>query len=492
MIIKPQPGYQENVLSTSADICISGASAGVGKTFALLLEFTRHTGNKNWGGVIFRRTTPQIRNEGGLWDASMKLYPHLKAVPRESRLEWTFPSGSELKFSHLEYEKDKIDWQGSEIPFIGFDELTHFTEGQFFYLLSRNRTTSGIKPYVRATCNPDPDSWVYELIKWWIDEDTGYPIKERDGVIRYFMKHGSEYVWGNSFEEVYEQCAYIIDEMVEKANESGEQILSPKHFIKSLTFISGSIYDNKELLRANPEYLANLNAQDPETKAQLLDGNWKHVENKTDLFDYYSFIDTFTNDFIPFGKPYITADIAMDGSDKFVIVVWRGFVIVDIIIVDKSDGAMVLDMINEQKQKHFVPDRNICYDNDGVGKYIKGFMKNAIPFSNGGVPIGRENYKNIKTQCYYKLGELINDNSVYIIPEVLQKHYSKTQTVKQRLLQERKCIKKWKLDDDGKKQINPKSEQKIINNGESPDIMDAIMLRAYWTLRKVDLKVTLN
>ncbi len=66
----------------------------------------------------------------------------------------------------MEHEKNCYDWQGTEIAYLGFDELTHFTEKQFYYLLSRNRSVSGVKPYVRATCNPDADSWVAKLIDW--------------------------------------------------------------------------------------------------------------------------------------------------------------------------------------------------------------------------------------------------------------------------------------------------------------------------------------
>ena len=189
--IKPQSGYQEIALSSSADIVIGGAAAFVGKTFALLLDPLRHVNNSKFGGVIFRRTSVQIRNEGGLWDTSMKLYPLLGATPRETFLDWIFPSGSKLSFRHLEHEKNKYDWQGAQIPFLGFDELTHFSESMFFYLLSRNRSDCRIKPFVRATCNPDPESWVFKLIEWWIDKDSGFPILERRGKLRYFIKYGA-------------------------------------------------------------------------------------------------------------------------------------------------------------------------------------------------------------------------------------------------------------------------------------------------------------
>jgi hypothetical protein len=73
------------------------------------------------------------------------------------------------------------DWQGAQIPLICFDELTHFRAHQFFYMVSRNRSTCGVRPYIRATCNPDADSWVANFLAWWIDPETGFPIPERAG-----------------------------------------------------------------------------------------------------------------------------------------------------------------------------------------------------------------------------------------------------------------------------------------------------------------------
>src|SRR6478752_5309567 len=89
-IIRPQPGYQERALSCGADIIIGGAAAGVGKTYTLLLDPLRDIGVQGFGGVIFRRTSTQIRNEGGLWDTSMKLYPFVGGSPKETFLEWEF------------------------------------------------------------------------------------------------------------------------------------------------------------------------------------------------------------------------------------------------------------------------------------------------------------------------------------------------------------------------------------------------------------------
>lgn len=254
---EPQVGPQTDFLNTSdIDIVLFGGAAGAGKTLGLLLDFARSDliTNPEYGGVIFRRTFPQIRNEGGLWDESSKLYPTIRAIARESSLEWLFPSGATIRFAHLQHEKNIYDWQGAQLARVAFDELCHFTKKQFFYLLSRNRSTSGITPQIRATCNPDADSWVADLVDWWIDDD-GFPISDRSGKVRYFIRANDELHWSSNKED-------LID-------------CFPGALPKSFTFIPAKIYDNRILLEKDPGYLANLQALHPIDRARLLDGNWK-------------------------------------------------------------------------------------------------------------------------------------------------------------------------------------------------------------------------
>lgn len=482
-ILKPQQGYQERVLSSPADIIVGGAAAGVGKTFSLLLDPLRDIHVPGFGGVIFRRTTVQIRNQGGLWDTSMEVYPIAKGSPRESALEWDFPKGTKMKFAHLEYEKNIYDWQGAQIPFIGFDELTHFTKKMFFYLLTRNRSVCGVKPYVRATCNPDPESWVYELIKWWIDEDTGFPIPERDGVIRYFMVDGENYIWGDTKEEVLEKAAHIVAEI-------SHTDIDPKEFVKSITFISGSIYDNKELLKVNPAYLGNLLAQDEETKQQLLRGNWKVVLSDKDIYDYYAFLDVLNNlRDVRTAERWITADIALEGSNKFIIGYWEGWELANIEVIPKSKGNEVIDNIAAVAQIYGVNNRNIIYDADGVGGFVDGFIRGAIPFHGASAAIETrdkasnqiitENYQNIRTQCYYRSGLRCSRGDMKISQLVQNKMYDDKMTVRQRLMMERKAIKKDPKTPDGKLKIISKDEMKAKLNGDSPDLFDMIMMREY-------------
>ena len=263
MILKPQKGPQEKFLATSADIAIYGGAAGGGKTYALLLEPLRHMNVDGYTATIFRKNATQITIDGGLLDESMQIYGLLRsAVYKASpKPHWTFNGKARVSFMHIDGDRDLPKWQGSQICYLGFDELCHFSETQFFYMLSRNRSTCGVKPCIRATCNPDVDSWVAKFIAWWIDQDTGYPIPERSGKIRWFFRDTEEITWADSVDELTEML-------------KGNPDFKPE-FCKSVTFIASNIYDNKILLERNPSYLANLHGLGIVEKERLLRGNWK-------------------------------------------------------------------------------------------------------------------------------------------------------------------------------------------------------------------------
>lgn len=257
-IIRPQKGPQEQFLSTIADIAVYGGAAGGGKTFALLMEPLRYINTQDYRAVIFRRNYTQITVSGGLWDESVSLYSGIQgAVSAKSpKYHWSFSGKATLHFDYLGRDEDVQNWQGSQITFIGFDELTHFTEKQFFYMLSRNRSTCGVKPYVRATCNPDADSWVAKFIEWWIDPETGYPIEKRSGKLRYMARQNDALIWGDTKKE-----------LIAKG-------ISPSK-IKSVTFIASTLQDNQMLMQSDPSYLANLEALPLIERERLLYGNWK-------------------------------------------------------------------------------------------------------------------------------------------------------------------------------------------------------------------------
>ena len=82
--IRPQEGPQEAFLATPADGAIYGGQAGGGKSYGLLLEPTRHYNVKGFGGTIFRRTSPEITSQGGLWEESYGIYGGLDGTTNKN------------------------------------------------------------------------------------------------------------------------------------------------------------------------------------------------------------------------------------------------------------------------------------------------------------------------------------------------------------------------------------------------------------------------
>lgn len=243
---EPQPGPQTEFLATEADIAVYGGAAGGGKSWALTYDPIRHIGVKGFAGIIFRRTTPEITNAGGLWDQAGELYPAAGGKGIRGTLDYRFSSKARISFRQLEDPDTVLAYQGSQICYLAFDELTHFTESQFFYMLSRNRSKCGIRPYVRATCNPDP-GWVKtKLLAPWVDEDFKGE-RAKPGEIRWFKRVDGKIKW--------------LNEWTARA--------------KSVTFIPASVFDNKILLEANPEYVDNLEALPTVEQERLLRGNWR-------------------------------------------------------------------------------------------------------------------------------------------------------------------------------------------------------------------------
>ena len=270
--IVPQP-KQNAFLSSCADIAIYGGANYGGKTFALILESLRHLHDKNYRCVFFRRTYPDIFLPGGLWDESLPLYTALGG--RSAWTVWKFPSGAKIQFSHLQHEKDIETWKGSQVTLFCFDQLEEFTDKMLWYIgLSRGRSKANASSYIRATCNPDPDSFLASLLAWWIDENTGYPIAERSGVLRWFYRKNNIIHWFDSKEDAQ---VYAIE----------KNYIDDKGYPEkpvSLTFIASTLKDNPIGMEMNPMYEASLKALAYVDMERLLYGNWKIRESAGNVF----------------------------------------------------------------------------------------------------------------------------------------------------------------------------------------------------------------
>jgi len=210
--------------------------------------------------IVFRRTYPEL--ESSIIDAARQLIPTIRgfehARENTSKHEWTFGK-SRLLFRHMEDDSAALTHRSAEYQFIGFDELTTFTEKQYRTLLSRLRTSRGHRLRIRAASNPGGPGHEWVKRRWapWLDEDyQGNGGRAVSGEVRYYLTHP----------------------------ETGEDIWVPRGTpgAQSRCFISAKLEDNPHL---DAGYKARLNSQDPLTRKQLSEGDWSAKPSPKTFFN---------------------------------------------------------------------------------------------------------------------------------------------------------------------------------------------------------------
>lgn len=167
-----------------------------------------------YAAMIFRRTYADLSLPGAIMDRSKEWLSGTSAKWNDNTKTWTFPSKATLTFAYLEHENDKYRYQGSELQFCGFDELTQFPETVYRYLFSRIRRLQG----------------------------ASVPLRMR----------GATNPGGIGHEWVFQR--FLVEREPERR------------------FVFSTLDDNPYLDR--DEYLKSLKELDPYTRAQLLAGDW--------------------------------------------------------------------------------------------------------------------------------------------------------------------------------------------------------------------------
>jgi hypothetical protein len=237
--------------------------------------------------------------------------------------------------------------------------------------------------------------------------------------------------------------------------------------------------NNKAFIQAlatdNPfisqHYIESLRELPQSSKERLLFGNWSYDDDPARLIEYDNIVNVFSNTFVEEGGMYITCDVARFGKDKTVVMVWSGYRVIKIVTMDKSSMVEVADLINQLRNEYKVSLSSIIVDEDGVGGGAKDILK-CKGFVNNSKPLIKENYSNLKSQCYFKMSESMNKNEVYIVP-------SEWDDV---IIEELEQVKQKNVDADGKKAVVPK-EQVKERIGRSPDFSDALAMRWYFSIR---------
>ena len=213
------------------------------------------------------------------------------------------------------------------------------------------------------------------------------------------------------------------------------------------------------------------------TIQRLIYGNFEYDDNVLALIPSYDDIcDIFTNNFVK-GTPqrYLSADIAYMGADVFVITIWSGFVVEKVIAIDKIDETAIGNKLILLAQEYNVPHSNIVYDADGLRRFTANSLKKltaAKPFTNNAAPIKDKQFANLKTECAFKLKELIEKKTLH----VACKDYFK------QIMADLESVRREPMDDEMKIKLEKKSKHKE-RTGKSPDFFDSLLMRMYFEVK---------
>ena len=233
-------------------------------------------------------------------------------------------------------------------------------------------------------------------------------------------------------------------------------------------FIQSLVDDNKYISRF---YKTQLQTLDELSKQRLLFGNWEYDASKDNLIEYDAILNMFNQKGVK-GQKYISCDVARFGSDKTVIMLWEGLYLIKIKTLLKSAVNDVVEYIRLLQQEHKVNITNIIVDEDGVGGGVKDYLR-CKGFVNNARALKGENYQNLKTQCYYKLADLINKGQIGVNCEDIN--------IKNQIIEECEQVRMKDADKDNKLQIMPKELVKGII-GRSPDFADALAMRMFYEI----------
>ncbi len=239
-------------------------------------------------------------------------------------------------------------------------------------------------------------------------------------------------------------------------------------------FIPALVTDNPNISKF---YITQLEKLDEQSKRRLLRGEWEY-EDKTAIIDYYKIIEIFKPDVEISeieGDYYVSCDVARKGKDKAVILLWKGYTIIKSKIIDISLTNEIVAYITSLKESVNISNSQIVIDGDGVGGGVVDYLPNCYDFVNNSRAIGGENFQNLKTQCYFKLADIINNGELTILESSINLN------LKENIIGELATIKRKNIDSDGKIQILSKEEVKALL-GRSPDYSDAMMMRMVFSL----------
>jgi hypothetical protein len=237
------------------------------------------------------------------------------------------------------------------------------------------------------------------------------------------------------------------------------------------SYVPAFVSDNPHLPE---EYIEGLREiKEKSTRERLLLGNWEYELNPNDLVTFDAILDCFTN-VAKEGPRRISADLAMQGRDKFVAGLWHGLRVRVAIDKPKATGKEIeLDLSRLMRENQVGRSQTIA-DSDGLGAYLESYLEGIKTFHNGGRALHSDVYANMKAECAYKLAEAVNNRQLQIVCSEEQK---------QSIIEEMGCLQAANIDKDTKKKEIISKEKMKERLGRSPDYLDMLLMGMYFEVQ---------
>lgn len=245
-----------------------------------------------------------------------------------------------------------------------------------------------------------------------------------------------------------------------------------------LPYKNDSLPEYKAFVQALPgdnlylptSYVQSLTRLPEVDRKRLLEGDWEYDNSADRLYQYEELMRCFRESTENNGQMYLTGDIARLGKDRTVLCVWNGMTCIDIVVLSQKRIDETKREVQRLMSQYNIKLSNVLVDEDGVGGGLCDALR-CRGFQNGSKAVRGSQYQNLKADCYFKLGELIDKNQI-ILPIRYQED----------IVKELELIRRVNPDADGKLKVTSKETISQRTGGLSPDFADAIMMRAYFDL----------
>lgn len=460
-------------------------------SFALVLAMAEPLmTDPDFRAMISRRSLGNQKAGGGFVEKFKQIFgADYVRIKESDSPRVSFPNGTFVDLTYLDdsnMDKLRERAKGWEYDMIAIDELTEMSWEVFSYIMTRNRGQS--KTFTGkffATLNPKRSHWTRIFLDWYIGSD-GFINPERDGKVRYFYINGStvkDVVWGNTPQQVYQQCKIEIDERLRAIGGNFDYTV----MIKSFVFYQGKLGDNKKMLENNAGYLGSVAASGGKMAKALMEGNFNvDPEEDEDIpIPSQNARDVFLNDPQVNGDKWITIDLADYGSDNMLMLSWNGFHVVNIEIASYSTPRLNAEKARVFAAREGVAESHIIYDATS-GRYFNDYIPDAIPYISASRPMGMYalSAMSLKDLCYLRLCYMIKRGQLSFDDAVANSIYTHQNlkynvTVQNEFMEECSVVRFDKLPS-GKRKLQSKKEMnRNLGKGRSMDLLDPCAMRMY-------------